>query len=155
MKEKKDYVKDIVEIRSLMERSSKFLSLAGWAASWLVFMHWRTSYYLWYLHALSVRKVKISIDGIYKAFESRIRLGIMATLAVNDMLDFNSLKNYLDVTDGNLASHIRALEQEAFLYVEKSFVGKKPKTKYFITKVGKQAFDDHLKALEQLINTQK
>ncbi len=99
--------------------------------------------------------MKISINSLHKAFESRIRLGIMSALAVNDMLDFNSLKEYLDVTDGNLASHIKALEKENFISVEKSFVGKKPNTKYFMTKEGKKAFDDHLKALEQLIKSQK
>lgn len=99
--------------------------------------------------------MKISIDGLHKAFESRIKLGIMSALAVNDMLDFNALKEYLDLTDGNLASHIKALEKEDFIAVKKSFVGKKPNTKYFITKEGKKAFGDHLKALEQLIRAQK
>lgn len=99
--------------------------------------------------------MKILIDGLHKAFESRIRLGIMAALAVNERLDFNALKEYLDVTDGNLASHIKALEKEEFIGVEKSFVGKKPNTKYFMTKEGKKAFDDHLKALEKLIKSQK
>ena len=78
----------------------------------------------------------------------------MSALAVNDMLDFNSLKEYLDVTDGNLASHIKALEKEKFIEVEKSFIGKKPNTKYFMTKTGRKAFVDHLKALEQLIKAQ-
>lgn len=99
--------------------------------------------------------MKLAIDGLHKAFESRIRLGIMSVLAVNDRLDFNSLKEYLDVTDGNLASHMKALEKEEYIGVEKSFVGKKPNTKYFITKAGKKAFDNHLKALEQLIKSQK
>lgn len=75
----------------------------------------------------------------------------MSALAVNDMIDFNSLKEFLGVTDGNLASHIKALEKERFIDVKKSFVGKKPNTKYFITRAGKKAFDDHLKALEKLI----
>lgn len=79
----------------------------------------------------------------------------MSALAVNDMLDFNSLKEFLDVTDGNLASHLKALEREAFIGMKKSFVGRKPNTKYFMTKEGKKAFDDHLKALEQLIKSQK
>lgn len=79
----------------------------------------------------------------------------MSALAVNDTLDFNSLKEYLGVTDGNLASHIKALEKEEFIGVEKSFVGKKPNTRYFMTKEGKKAFDDHLKALEKLIKAQK
>jgi DNA-binding MarR family transcriptional regulator len=99
--------------------------------------------------------VKISIIGLHKAFESRIRLGIMSALAVNDTFDFNSLKEYLDVTDGNLASHIKALEKEEFIGVEKSFVGKKPNTRYFITKQGKKAFYDHLKALEIFIKSRK
>jgi DNA-binding MarR family transcriptional regulator len=99
--------------------------------------------------------VKLTINGLHKAFESRIRLGVMSALAVNDMLDFNALKEYLDVTDGNLASHIKALEKDEFIGVEKSFVGKKPNTKYFMTKAGKKAFDEHLRALEKLIKLQK
>src|SRR3954469_15186975 len=99
--------------------------------------------------------MKISINSFHKAFESRIRLGIMSALAVNDMLDFNSLKEYLEITDGNLASHIKALEKEKFVDVKKSFISKKPNTKYFITTEGKRAFNDHLKALEQLIKSQK
>ena len=99
--------------------------------------------------------MKIRMTGLHKAFESRIRLGIMSVLAVNDMLDFNSLKGFLEVTDGNLASHLRALEKEAFIDVKKSFVGRKPNTKYFMTKEGKKAFDEHLKTLEKLIQSQK
>jgi len=93
--------------------------------------------------------------GFHKAFESRIRLGIMSALAVNEALDFNSLKEYLDVTDGNLASHIKALEKEEFIGVEKSFVGRKPNTRYYITDTGKKAFSEHLAALEKLIQSQK
>jgi DNA-binding HxlR family transcriptional regulator len=99
--------------------------------------------------------VKLSIDGLHKAFESRIRLGIMSALAVNEMLDFNSLKEYLDLTDGNLASHLKGLEKEKFIGVKKTFVGRKPNTKYFLTKAGIKAFDDHIKALEKIIKTQK
>lgn len=99
--------------------------------------------------------MKIAINGLHKAFESRIRLGIMSALAVNDRIDFNSLKEYLDVTDGNLASHLKAFEKEEFIGVEKSFVGRKPNTKYFITEKGKKAFDEHLKALEKLIKTHR
>lgn len=95
--------------------------------------------------------MNISINRLHKAFESRIRLGIMSVLAVNDQLDFNTLKEYLDVTDGNLASHLKGLEKEDFIGVEKSFVGRKPNTKYFMTKAGRKAFEDHLKALENLI----
>lgn len=99
--------------------------------------------------------MKISINDLHKAFESRIKLGIMSALAVNDKLDFNALKDYLGVTDGNLASHLKALEKEKFVGMKKSFVGRKPNTKYFMTKEGKKAFDEHLKALERLIKSQK
>ena len=95
--------------------------------------------------------MKVSIDDLHKAFESRIRLGIMSALVVNHKLDFNSLKEYLDVTDGNLASHLKTLEREKFISMEKSFIDRKPNTKYFITKEGKKAFNDHLLALEKLI----
>lgn len=99
--------------------------------------------------------MKIVIDGLHKAFENRIRLGIMSVLAVNDMLDFNALKDYLDITDGNLANHLKALEKEAFIDVKKSFVGRKPNTRYFMTKKGKKAFDNHLKALEFILKSRK
>ncbi|MEP6647192.1 MAG: transcriptional regulator [Saprospiraceae bacterium] len=99
--------------------------------------------------------MKISIDGLHKAFESRIRLGIMSALAVNDVLEFNVLKEFLDLTDGNLASHLKGLERENFIGVKKSFIGKKPNTKYFMTKSGLKAFEEHIKALEKLIKAQK
>jgi DNA-binding HxlR family transcriptional regulator len=95
------------------------------------------------------------IAGFNKAFESRIRLGIMSVLSVNEVLDFNALKNLLETTDGNLASHLKALEKEAYVGIEKSFVGRKPNTKYFITPEGKKAFTAHLDALEALIHGQK
>lgn len=79
----------------------------------------------------------------------------MSALAVNDTLDFNSLKEYLDVTDGNLATHLKALEKEDFIRVEKSFIGRKPLTKYYMTKEGKKAFEAHLKVLEEIIRSQK
>lgn len=99
--------------------------------------------------------MKAIIKGLHKAFESRVRLGIMSTLAVNEMLDFTSLKEYLEVTDGNLASHLKALEKLDFIAVNKSFVKRKPNTKYSMTKAGKKAFEEHISALESLIKRQK
>jgi DNA-binding MarR family transcriptional regulator len=99
--------------------------------------------------------VKTIIHALNKAFESRVRLGIMSVLAVNDTLDFNSLKEYLELTDGNLASHLKALEKEELIGVSKSFIGRKPNTRYAITKEGKKAFEEHLAALESLIRSQK
>ncbi|CCG53529.1 Transcriptional regulator ArsR family [Flavobacterium indicum GPTSA100-9 = DSM 17447] len=95
--------------------------------------------------------MKNIIQHINKAFDHRIRLGIMSVLMVNESVDFNSMKEILGVTDGNLASHIKALETETFITVEKQFIGKKPNTKYSITPFGRKAFQEHINALEKLI----
>ena len=95
--------------------------------------------------------MKSLLENINKAFDHRIRLGIMSVLMVNDSVDFNTLKELLGVTDGNLASHIKALESEAYIQVEKQFIGKKPNTRYLATIAGKNAFKNHIDALEKLI----
>lgn len=99
--------------------------------------------------------MKVSFDDLHKAFESRVRLGIMSALAVNESLDFTSLKEYLNVTDGNLATHIKKLEKEGFIDEEKSFIDNKPNTKYYMTPEGKKAFDGYLGVMEQIIKSQK
>jgi DNA-binding MarR family transcriptional regulator len=99
--------------------------------------------------------VKVAIDDLHKAFESRIRLCIMSALAVNDSLDFTSLRDTLNVTDGNLATHLKALEKEAFIGMEKSFIGRKPNTRFSMTRKGRKAFEEHLKVLEAIINSYK
>jgi DNA-binding HxlR family transcriptional regulator len=98
--------------------------------------------------------VKKLLTDFNKAFESKVRLGIMSVLMVNDTVDFNTLKDLLNLSDGNLASHIKALEELNYIIVEKQFIGKKPNTTYSATKEGKKAFNTHLKALENLINNQ-
>ena len=95
--------------------------------------------------------MKNPIKGLNKIFDSRIRLGIMSALVVNETMDFNSLKNLLEVTDGNLASHMKSLEKEEFVSVTKQFVGRKPNTNYRATATGKKAFDKHLDSLEKLM----
>jgi DNA-binding MarR family transcriptional regulator len=95
--------------------------------------------------------MKDILSDLNKAFESRLRLGIMSILMVNDYADFNTLKDMLEVSDGNLASHISALEKLEYLSVEKKFVGKKTNTTYAATDVGRKAFKEHLDALERLI----
>lgn len=95
--------------------------------------------------------MKELIAKLNKAFENRVRLGIMSVLLVNNEVDFNALKEMLDVSDGNLASHITALEKAEYVLVEKKFVGKKPNTTYKVTKLGRQAFNEHLNALEKLL----
>lgn len=99
--------------------------------------------------------MKIPFEKLDKAFENRIRLQIMSVLVANQRYDFNSLKELLDITDGNLASHLKGLEKEQYIIVNKSFLGRKPNTNYEATDKGKKAFANHLDALEQLINQQK
>ena len=86
-----------------------------------------------------------------KLLENRIRLGIMSALMVNTSLDYNTLKDLLDVTDGNLASHLKSLEKNDFLQVHKQFIGRKPNTTYSVSLNGRKVFNQHLQALEQLI----
>lgn len=98
--------------------------------------------------------MKNPISNLQKVFESRIRLGIMSALMVNDTQDFNALKDLLELTDGNLASHLKGLEQQEIIVVSKQFVGRKPSTTYRATELGKDLFRRHLAALEELIGNQ-
>lgn len=91
------------------------------------------------------------LEHLNKDFESRVRLGIMSILVVNSSVDFLEMKEHLQVTDGNLASHIHALEQKKYIDVKKEFVGKKTKTSYKITKAGRTAFEKHINALGKLL----
>ncbi len=95
--------------------------------------------------------MKNFIEDLNKAFESRVRLGIMSVLMVNQTVDFTTLREQLQITDGNLASHIGALEKMKYIEVTKQFVGKKPNTTYSATSTGRKAFAGHLDALEKLI----
>lgn len=95
--------------------------------------------------------MKNIISKLNKAFESRIRLGIMSILMVNDSADFNMLKELLDLTDGNLASHLKALEGIGYVQSAKQFVGRKPNTQYSITEQGRESFKEHIDALEELL----
>lgn len=89
-----------------------------------------------------------------KAFENKARLGLMSILVVNDWVDFNGFKEQLDLTDGNLASHLNALEKATYVEVRKSFIGKKPNTSFRATALGRQAFTNHLQSLEKFIRSQ-
>jgi len=92
----------------------------------------------WYLH-------------LDKAFESKVRLGLMSLLMIEDSVDFNSFKESLGITDGNLASHLKNLEKLEYVQVKKEFIGRKPKTSYQATIQGKKAFQLHIKALENFL----
>ncbi|AII52839.1 MULTISPECIES: winged helix-turn-helix domain-containing protein [Hymenobacter] len=95
--------------------------------------------------------MKHVIHTLNKAFDHRVRLGVMAVLMANDAVSFNDLKETLELTDGNLASHVAALEKAGYVQVSKQFVGKKPNTTYTASADGKTAFQEHLAALEKLL----
>jgi DNA-binding MarR family transcriptional regulator len=95
--------------------------------------------------------LSINISNLNKVFDNRIRLGIMSALMVNESIGYNDLKELLDVTDGNLASHLKGLEDNGFLKFQKGFIGRKTNTTYSATKAGEKAFRQHLDALEQMI----
>ena len=99
--------------------------------------------------------MKSLIDNLNKAFESRVRLGIMAALMVNDHMDFNTLKELLNVTDGNLASHLKALENLDYINMNKEFIGRKPNTQYAATALGRSSFSNYITALEELLREKK
>ena len=99
--------------------------------------------------------MKNPFDNLDKVLEHRVRLQIMSVLVTNDASEFSALKEMLNVTDGNLASHIKALEKEKYISVNKSFVDRKPNTKYKITEKGRNAFRKHLDALEAVVKQQK
>ena len=90
------------------------------------------------------------IAHLNKFFDSRVRLGIMSILSVNESADFNTMKELMDITDGNLASHLKALENIQYLQSKKQFIGRKPNTQYEITELGRNSFQVHLSALEEL-----
>jgi len=95
--------------------------------------------------------MKNPISGLNKIFDNRIRLGVMSVLIVNEEISFNDLKAMLEVTDGNLATHLVNLEENGFIKVHKGFIGRKTNTTYSITKLGEREFQDHVKALEGII----
>ncbi len=99
--------------------------------------------------------MKEFVSGLNREFESRVRLGIMSVLMVNDGAEFKSLKELLEVTDGNLASHLSALEKVKYIKVKKQFIGRKPNTTYTATSVGKKAFAEHLNLLEKFLKNNK
>ena len=95
------------------------------------------------------------IENLNKIFDSRIRLGIMSALMVNVVINFNELKELLSITDGNLASHLKTLEESGYVKIQKGFIGRKTNTTYSVTKAGEKAFKLHLTALEKMIGSVK
>ena len=99
--------------------------------------------------------MNFDLNKLNKVFDNRIRVGIMSALVMNEEISFKDLKEYLDLTDGNLASHLKNLEENEYITVHKGFIGRKTNTTYAITKLGKLAFQEHLSYLEKLIKNMK
>lgn len=99
--------------------------------------------------------MKNPFDNLDKLLEHKARLQIISVLAANESFDFNSIKELLSLSDGSLATHIKALEREKYISVTKSFVDRKPNTKFKATERGRTAFKKHLDAMEELIKQQK
>lgn len=97
--------------------------------------------------------MKDPISKLNKTFESRIRIGVMSALIVNENISFNDLKGLMEVTDGNLATHLKTLEEAGYIKVEKGFIGRKTNTTYSLTRAGDKAFRNHLDALEAIIKS--
>ena len=95
--------------------------------------------------------MKNPIGNLNKVFDSRIRMGVISILMMDQETSFNDLKQLLELTDGNLASHMINLEENGFIKVHKGFIGRKTNTTYSITKAGEKAFKDHLEGLEHMI----
>jgi len=89
--------------------------------------------------------------GFDRLIYERVRLGIMSALAMNEQLTFNELKSLFDVSDGNLSAHARKLEEAGYVVCTKSFEGRRPKSLYRITPVGKKALLRYLEHIEAVI----
>jgi len=97
--------------------------------------------------------MKQLLSKLDKAFENKIRLGIMLALTKSEQLDFTTLRKLLDVSDGNLASHLKSLEQLDYIESRKRFIGRKPNTSYFVSIKGIEAFEEHITTMRSLIKS--
>ncbi len=91
------------------------------------------------------------IEGLDPLFHDRARFGIMVVLLKNGEVDFNTLKRELGLTDGNLATHLRKLEEAGVVRYRKTFVGRRPRTYYSITEEGRERFISYLDKLKGIL----
>ena len=83
------------------------------------------------------------------------RLAIMSALAATPELAFTELRDTLDMTDGNLTTHIRILQEEGFISVAKSYQNNRSLTTCSLTKAGRKAFASYIDLLEQIVRQNK
>ncbi len=94
---------------------------------------------------------KETIRNLNDIFSPKARLGIMTILMSTEEIDFSTIKEQLGLSDGNLGAHMRVLEEQGYISLEKMFVKRRPKTIYKLTEKGRQAFAEHLARLEAII----
>ena len=82
---------------------------------------------------------------------SRIRLAIISILISVEEADFNFLKQNVNATDGNLSIHLKKIEEAGYLTAEKTFIDRKPNTKYRLTEAGREAFEKYVERLEKML----
>ena len=99
--------------------------------------------------------MKTPFNNLDKVLEHRVRLQIVSVLAIHESYDFRTLKELLAITDGSLATHMKALERERYISTTKSFVDRKPNTRYRLVERGKTAFKKHLDAMAEVIRSQR
>ena len=92
-----------------------------------------------------------TIEKLDRVIHERARLGIMTLLAATESLSFKELKEQLQMTDGNLSVHMRTLEESGYVSIRKSFVNRKPLTEFSLTPAGRQAFQDYLQTLAEIV----
>ncbi|HDH02961.1 MAG TPA: transcriptional regulator [Actinobacteria bacterium] len=85
----------------------------------------------------------------------RVRFGILAVLTEADRADFQFLKERLGLTDGNLSRHLQVLAEAGFVAVTKTFEGRRPRTWVRATSTGRSGFNNHLVALQEIIDQTK
>mgnify|MGYP001247431065 CR=1 FL=1 len=95
------------------------------------------------------------LKDLNETFQAKARLGIMTLLLSQGRSNFSTLKTQLGLTDGNLSSHLRVLEDAGYLEVEKKFIGRRPKTLYQISTAGREAFQAYLREIEKIIHLVK
>jgi len=83
------------------------------------------------------------------------RLAIMSMLAASPELSFTELRDALGMTDGNLTTHIKALQQEGYISVTKSFKDRRPLTTCSLTAAGRKAFGEYIDLLEKIVRQTK
>ncbi|MFP4052804.1 MAG: winged helix-turn-helix domain-containing protein [Phycisphaerae bacterium] len=101
---------------------------------------------------MAKRKAHNLID---ETIHQRTRLAIMASLAGVERLDFSELKADLGLTDGNLSTHLSALERAGYVKIDKSFQGKKPRTTVAQTPKGRKALRNYVNLLQGILDKTK